>query len=212
MLALLEDLLFCLLVLPLLLLVFLQVLCLLLLEADLLELANHLKSILDLVLELFLQVNHSVDIDRLIMEVSSLLVMNLRLIRVLLKSALVTEGPVVLDRHQLVQCFVVHQQDFLVSEAEVIFGHFLVAESCLDGPTNDVFAVKSMVVLKQVVQVPCRLLTLDLLGGLVLLLDTVLELDALVLVLSRLIALFTPVDSITLSDAITAGFTSEDSL
>lgn len=70
-----------------------------------------------------------------------------------------------------------------------------------------------MVVLEQVVEVPCCLLTLDLLGGLVLLfLDTILKFYTLMLVLSRLAALLTPVDGITLSYAVTAGLTSEYSL
>lgn len=64
------------------------------------------------------------DIDRLVMEVSMFPVVHGLLdmpTSFLLQGALVTEGPVVLDRHYLIQCLVIHQEDFLICEAEVIF-------------------------------------------------------------------------------------------
>ena len=103
------------LVLLLLLFVLAEILLLLLFELVLLELCDHFEAVLHLLFVLLLQVDDSVDVDGLFLEVPVLPIEG-RLGFGLLVSILrlVAERAQMLDRDQLVEGLVVHQEDLLI--------------------------------------------------------------------------------------------------
>lgn len=130
---------------------FLEEFGLLLLECVLFELLNHLEPVSDLLLVLLLQVDDPMDVDGFFLELTMLTVDrgvdSSRVSFFTLRA--VAERPQVLDRDELVERFVVHEEDIFIGQTIAVFGHLLIAEPCLDCSTSDdVFAVQVVIVLE----------------------------------------------------------------
>ena len=185
------------------------------LDFVLIQLRDHIKPILDLLLELFLEVDDSVDIDRFVLKLAVLFVEVKIATSVGTICGRMPKGSVVLDGDELVQGSVIHQKDLLIGETEVSLGHSLIAEACLDDSASDhILTVQVVVVFEQVVQVALGLvvflssIAVVTFGRLTL---TGFDLVAFVWVLSRLEALFAPVDSVALLRVPRARLTCEHS-
>ena len=116
-----------------------QQLVFVLLEGVLLQFLDHIETISDLLLVLLLEVDHSVNVHRLLLVLSMLFVLCWILHLLLTVSAigLVAERTQVLDRDELIECLVVHEEDFFICQSESVSRDFLVAKPCLDRPTTN---------------------------------------------------------------------------
>jgi len=179
-------------------------------ELVLFNLGDHFETILNLLLILLLQVDHSVNVDWLLRIVTVLSVNNDFFYDFFtFLDRLMSEGSQMLDRDKLVQCTIIHEQDFFISESKVILANLLVAEAGLDLSTaNNILTLQVMEVLKQVVKICCVSLSFF---GLVILLDTSV-LYSFMLMFGRLKALLAPVEDIAVLDTVRLPFFDIDSL
>ena len=168
-----------------------------LLNVILLQLFDHIKTLLNLFFELFLKVYDSVDIYWLVLIITPLLVHDLGLFLIIGAWRKMTEWSVVFDRHDLVECPIVHKQDFFIVEAEVILSYRLVSEACLYCTTTDhILTVQVMIVFKEIVKIALCLLALFRLLTIFMFKRMALQLVPLFLIVSSLIARLTPVKSL----------------
>lgn len=90
-----------------------------------LKLLDHVEAVDNLLLVLFLQSNDPVHIDSLFVILTMSLVFDRSFLRLVGISSFrrMAERPVVLNGNKLIQCIIIHQEDFLLSQAKIIFGH-----------------------------------------------------------------------------------------
>ena len=108
-----------------------------------------------------------------------------------------TEWSIVFDRHELIKCLIVHEQDFFIVKAEVVLSYRLVSEACLYCTTTDhILTVQVMIVFEEIVKIALCLLALFRLLTISMFKRMALQLVPLLLIISSLVARLAPVKSL----------------